>query len=259
MEPQLPEPQLPEELWLHIFHLNSDPLHLWTQGRLVSKTWRQRIFTAFADTYLADRKNTCIRFSLGPIHRPNNPNTIRPLMLVMTFHHFSSSDPHRCVFTPDQIFANNLTRDLNFSTQNERFDHWVESMDQYNGGTTARNLPPYTIYNLAGSAKDTTLPSFRLDTGRREMSFLWPEMLSLFFVDERRKVAMKVYDGNRKAMWYGKIYGRIWWVSKQFALEYFLWMLDLVSSRARAFLIAVIPLMIRILIAINRLKIRIVG
>ncbi|KAK5682264.1 hypothetical protein LTS10_005390 [Elasticomyces elasticus] len=230
MESMSRETQLPVEIWLLIFHLNSDALHLWTQGRLVSKTWRQRIFTAFADTYLADRKTMCIRFSLDPIPIPNFTTTLqRPIMLVMTFHHFDSLDSDRCVFTPDQIFANNLTRDLNFSTQNGRFDHWVESIFRY-GGTTARNLPPYTIYNLAGSAKDTTLPGFRVDIMRREMSFLWPEMLSLFFVDERRKVAMKVYDGNRKAIWYGQIYGRMWWVSKQFALEYFLWMLDLLRK-----------------------------
>ncbi|KAK4917031.1 hypothetical protein LTR49_015068 [Elasticomyces elasticus] len=275
MTPDCCESQLPEELWLHIFHLNSDPLHLWTSGRLVSKTWRQWIFTAFADTYVADRKTMCIRFSLDPTPLPNFTRQIlRPLMLVMTFHHFDSSDEHRCVFSPDQTFANNLTRDLILNSQNWRFDHWVGSMDQYKGGTSAMNLPPYTIYNVAGSAKDTTLPSLRVDIARREMSFLWPEMLSRFFVDERRKVATNVNDRNRKAMWYGRIYGRnLWWVLKQVALEYSLafllaairalrytlWMLDLVRRRARAFLMAVIPLMIRILIAVIRLRTRIFG
>ncbi|KAK5732196.1 hypothetical protein LTR17_010773 [Elasticomyces elasticus] len=195
------ESQLPAELWLHIFHLNSNPLHLWTSGRLVSKTWRQRIFTAFADTYIADRKTMCIRFSLSPSPIPHVPTPLlRPLMLVMTFHHFDSSDPDRCVFTPDQTFANNLTRDLNLdATQNWRFD--LGTMDRFYGGT----LPPYTIYNLARSARDTTLPGFRVDIMSREMSFLWPEMLSLFFVDERRNVAKKTYDRRRKATWYDMV------------------------------------------------------
>ncbi|KAK4890637.1 hypothetical protein LTR27_010676 [Elasticomyces elasticus] len=253
MESMSCEPQLPEELWLHIFHLNSDPLHLWTQGRLVSKTWRQRIFTAFAGTYVADRKTMCIRFSLDPTPIPNFPTTLqRPLMLVMTFHHFSSSDPDRCVFTPDQTFVNNLTRDLILATQNWRFD--LGTMDRFYGGT----LPSYTIYNLAGSAKDTTLPGFTIDIVRREMSFLWPKMLSHFFVDERRKpkVVTNVYDRNRKARWYGQIFGRIWWVSKELALECFHWMLDsdLVRTGARVFLMVVIRALIYFLLMLDLVR-----
>jgi hypothetical protein len=56
-------PSLPLELWHLIFQQNTDPQHLWINGRQVCSTWRAEIPKVIAKKYLEDREMTNIAFS----------------------------------------------------------------------------------------------------------------------------------------------------------------------------------------------------
>ena len=61
---------LPRELWLRIFHFNSEPIHLWMKGRRVNHTWRKWIPKVFAEKYLTKPAMVTIRYQLATVRVP---------------------------------------------------------------------------------------------------------------------------------------------------------------------------------------------
>ncbi|KAF2816159.1 uncharacterized protein BDZ99DRAFT_566020 [Mytilinidion resinicola] len=186
-------PHVPEEIWLHILSCSRDPNFLWSVCRRVSRSFRSHVDTIFRDKYI---KETYIVFNDSIQAR-----CVRYFRVETTFDRFSE-DKTRVFFKDtteeesdeeededeDDVFRRHRIRIENKHVPQK----WKEAMRWYTGPPLGSNnpkelgrvdQPPYMI-RVRRDLNDTEIPGLEIDYEKREVSFDWRAMYSMFFREE---------------------------------------------------------------------------
>ncbi|KAF1949534.1 hypothetical protein CC80DRAFT_457311 [Byssothecium circinans] len=181
--PEIPQrtpqcPSLPPELWIRILTFNTSLVHLWTSCRHTSHT-----FLAYTEQVFAEHaiRNTFIDFHLekynlgGKSKRPEIPTS---------FSHFElgvkREDGGR--EKGKVVFKDKRRRSEIGGGKRKEYDRMMERWEGNVRGWRAE-MPSFTI-SVDGMVSDTEIPELDIDISKREITFDWRRMYTLFFREQ---------------------------------------------------------------------------
>lgn len=179
-------PSLPPEVWINIFSYCTDLTHLWLACRRVSSTLRACAERAFGEQFLQDVR---IDFQLEKYNLGGK--TQRPEINVV-FDRLGRGKENGIAWyhdtrEPAPPLAGGRKTNQKARDEYEKMTcRWRENVHERKA-----QMPNY-IVSIGDLVNDTELPGLHIDIQKREISFRWKEMLSLFFREEGRLLDMKV-------------------------------------------------------------------